>query len=259
MVSCEDVVEVNVPADRPRLIIDALIRVDESNPNIVPVIVKVTESSSFFGESPVTDLKQITFGQAILNQQQPGTGIYEGRVNFESISQGLLILQVEHRDQRYLAWTSYSPGSAISSLEYVADGDKDIVKVKFQDPDTTNFYVFDMGFGEFATVSDEFFQGELHEFSYEYNRDLTEGESLTISLLGADQEFYNYMNVLINQALESTSPFDTPVSTARGNIINVTEIDNIDFFDNVFQTDNFALGYFAVVSSSSANILVNRP
>ena len=58
-IGCEDVIDVQVPSEEPRLIIDALVRVDESSP-FVMVTVKVGLTSAFFGEVPVTNLKTIT-------------------------------------------------------------------------------------------------------------------------------------------------------------------------------------------------------
>lgn len=270
VISCEDVVDVDVPTESPRLIVDALIRIDTSSPDLIPLSVKVTESSSFFESIPVTGLSQLSISNnttndfVILNEGVPGSGIYDtvdggGRAlaSLGFFLGGEMILQVQHEGQRYLARTFFVPSSTITSLEFQADEDRDIINVGFQDnPDSTNFYVFDMDFGEFVTVSDELFDGEAQQFSYEYDQDVNEVDSITVSLLGADQEFFNYMNVLINQGLDDASPFDTPVAAARGNIINVTEIDNIDFFDNVDQTNNFALGYFGVVSTNSVKIRV---
>jgi len=62
--------------------------------------------------------------------------------------------------------------------------------------------------------------------------------------------------MLINQTKEEIDLFDTPVSTLRGNIINVTEIDNIDYFDNVDQTNNFALGYFALAQTYTKTLVI---
>ena len=53
-IGCEDVIEVQVPSEEPRLIIDALVRVDESEP-FVTVTVKVGLTSAFFGEVPLTE------------------------------------------------------------------------------------------------------------------------------------------------------------------------------------------------------------
>ena len=50
--------------------------------------------------------------------------------------------------------------------------------------------------------------------------------------------------------------FETPVATVRGNIFDVTDLDNIDLFDNVEQPDVFPLGYFAVVQEYKQTITI---
>jgi hypothetical protein len=56
--SCEDVIEVELPSENPRLIIDALIRVDTLQANTL-VTVKVSETNSFFESLPPANLQQI--------------------------------------------------------------------------------------------------------------------------------------------------------------------------------------------------------
>ena len=79
---------------------------------------------------------------------------------------------------------------------------------------------------------------------------------ISISLLGVNESFFNYMNQLIVQSGGDQGPFQTPSATVRGNIINVTDIDNINSFDNVENSDNFALGYFAVCETFTDTIVI---
>lgn len=48
--SCEDVIEVNVPVDEPRLVVDALIRVDTTK-EFATVKVKISKTSPFLNPS----------------------------------------------------------------------------------------------------------------------------------------------------------------------------------------------------------------
>ena len=79
---------------------------------------------------------------------------------------------------------------------------------------------------------------------------------MTISILGADRDFFNYMNNLIEQTEEGFGVFETPAATVRGNIFDVTDLDNIDVFDNVEQPEVFPLGYFAVVQEYRQTITI---
>lgn len=261
--SCEDVIEVEAPAEPPRLIIDALIRVDTTQ-MLFPVQVRVRETGGFFGEVPVTDLKQITIsneagGFIVLLETSPG--VYERESSPAFLQGGELILQVEHKDQRYLARTRYVPSVPIDTLiqgdETLFEGDETELIVGFTDqPDRDDFYLLDFDLGEYLVTEDEFYQGQPFSFSYFYDRDLQPGQLLKIGLMGVDRSFYNYMNLLIQQSSEPMGPFQTPAATVRGNIINATDIDNIDYFDNVDQPNNYALGYFAVCQEFTRTIVL---
>ena len=267
IISCEDVVEVVVPSEKPRLIIDALIRVDESEPLLI-LSVKVSLTSPFFGEVPLTNLKQIsmlnsqTSAYSILNETEPGSGIYNDTTILNFVKEGELVFQVEHEDQRYLARTHYVPVVPIDTITQGdgtrVEGDQVELITTFTDElERDDFYLFDYGFGEFFTTDDEFYQGQQIEFPYFYNQQLEPGQEVDVSILGVDEPFYDYMNQLIEQSKTvGFDPFATPAATVRGNIINVTEIDNIDYYDNVYQTDNFALGYFAIVQTHTKTIVV---
>jgi len=253
---CEDVIDVEAPAEPPRLIVDALIRVDTTQV-FTPVQVRVRESSGFFEQVPVTGLKQITISNElgafkVLLENPPGSGNYENMVSLALLRDGgEVILQIEHKDQRYLARTHFVPSVPIDSLRQgdksLIEGDETELIVSFTDnPDRDDFYLLDFDLDEYLVTEDEFYQGQPFTFSYFYDRNLDPGQQLEIGLLGVDHSFYNYMDQLIEQSTGPMGPFQTPAATVRGNIINVTEIDNIDYFDNVYQPNNYALGYFAI-------------
>ena len=77
-----------------------------------------------------------------------------------------------------------------------------------------------------------------------------------ISIIGVDEGRYAYMDQLIQQAGDIQGPFQTPAATVRGTIINATDIDNIDSFDNVDSPNNFVLGYFGVVQEIKSTITI---
>jgi len=66
-----------------------------------------------------------------------------------------------------------------------------------------------------------------------FSEKLKPEDTLTYTMSGISQQYFNYMNILLAQTgNSSTGPFSTPNSTVRGNIVNQTNF------------DNFALGYF---------------
>ncbi|WP_431121649.1 DUF4249 family protein [Flagellimonas flava] len=262
LLSCEEVIDVEVPSEEPRLIVDALVRVDPTS-NIVDIEVEVGLTDAFFGEIPVTNLKQITLaGGVLVDYDNPGSGIYKGTRSAENLKASEeLLLQLEWEDKLYYGSTTYASSVPIDDLRIGSntlfdDDETEIIITITDDPNRNNFYVVDLDFGNFITLDDQFFQGQQFSFSYFYDEKFESGQEITVSVLGADQAFYNYMNLLIEQTEDDLGVFETPTATLRGNIFDVTELDNIDFFDNVNIPSEFLLGYFAVVEEYKQSITI---
>ncbi len=269
--SCEDVIDVDVPTTSPRLIVDALIRIDESEP-ITTVRIKTNLTSSFFDDIQPTDVQQITITNPdyiglnsldgnFITLQKVSSGLYESSKRTAFFTSGTLQLTIEHEGQCYLALTNYVPTSPIDSLEQgggtLFSGDETEIIVSFTDNlERDDFYLFDFDFSLFLVTEDEFYQGQTFQFSYFYDNNLESGQVINVSLLGVDEPFHNYMNQLIVQASGNQGPFQTPAATVRGNLINVTDTNNIDSFDNVKNSDNFALGYFSVSQSFTTTLTI---
>jgi hypothetical protein len=266
MQSCEDVIDVDLPTEEPRLIVDALIRVDTSEV-FTDIIVKVAETGSFFGTVPPVELQQITItnldtgvGEVLL-ELEPGTGIYQNPDPFATaeLLEGEWLLQIDYQDQLFLAYAEFIPSVPIDNVVQgdgiLFDEDDTEVIITFTDSaERDDFYLFDFDFANYLVTEDEFYQGQQFEFSYYYDESLVAGDSINISLMGVDEDFYNYMDQLITQSEEDFGPFETPSLTVRGNIINATDIDNN--FNNLNNTNNFALGYFAIVQEFKETIII---
>ncbi len=279
---CEDVIDVELPETEPRLIVDGLIRVDTTQPYL-PIRIKVTETNNFFGEIPVTELENIVLfveevvdglflnsGDAILKEEAPGTGIYvpdteyvDERVPTAVIENEniLFSLIIRHKGRKYIAQTKYVPVVPIDNVEQgsgtLFEGDETEVQVTFTDnPDEDNYYLFDFDFDEFLVTKDEFYQGQQFQFSYFYDRELDPGTEIAISILGADQQFYNYMDLIIEQTEQDFGFFETPRATVRGNVFDITGLDNIDVLDNTDRPDSYPLGYFAIVQEFRDTLVI---
>ncbi|MCE2611617.1 DUF4249 domain-containing protein [Flavobacteriaceae bacterium D16] len=283
MTSCEDVIEVDLPTGDSRLIVDGLIRVDTTK-TYIPVSIKVSESTGFFEEIPAASLENIIIiyeqiedgvvvftGSSSLAEVEPGSGIYEPDPNFDSdqrIPTSVLLrenlrfnLIIRHKGRQYIAQTFYVPGVPIDNLEQgtgtLFDGDETEVLVTFTDnPDRVDFYLFDFGFDEFLTSEDEFYQGQQFQFSYFYDQEFEPGTELEISIMGSDQQFFNYMDLILEQTQQSVGFFETPRATIRGNVIDITDLDNINVTDNTNQPDVFPLGYFAIVQEFKETLVI---
>jgi hypothetical protein len=281
--ACEDVIEVELPDSETRLVVDGLIRADINEPYL-PVEIKLTLSSNFFDENiptsaesvlityeEVQDEMVVSQGSSSLSETTPGSGIYVPDPNFSSDQRiptsaldtdYIYTLYIRHEGRQYLAQTKYVAVVPINSVRQgtgtlFGDNETEIV-VNYTDPaEEDNYYLFDFGFNEYLVTEDEFYQGQEFEFSFFYDQSFDSGTILDISILGADKIFYDYMNQLIVQSGDSQGPFQTPVSTVRGNIFDITDLDNIDVFDNVDQPEVFPLGFFAIVREERAQLVVD--
>ncbi|PCJ96929.1 MAG: hypothetical protein COA50_06455 [Flavobacteriaceae bacterium] len=282
-IGCEDVIEVDVPTEDPRLLVEALLRVDINEP-IVPVRIKVSLTNNFFEKIPVTQLENIVIliytlddddevanvFVSHLTEETPASGIYypdpsfsnDQRIHTSILDNNIdFYLQLTHEGKIYIAKTRYVPVVPIENLEQgeatLFDKDDTEVIVTYTDaPDREDFYLFDFGFNNFEVTEDTFYQGQEFQFSYFYDEDLEPGREIEISILGADRTFYNYMSQLIEVSRGDFNVFSTPVATIRGNIFDVTGLDNIDLFDNVEQPNVFPLGYFAIVQEQKQSLVI---
>jgi len=268
LTSCEDVVEVAVPSEPPRLIIDALIRVDTSQATTLAQV-KVKETNSFFESVVPANLTQITIfdleqnAAAILIEDPEGSGIYSTEMSTSALlNGGEFFLQVDFEDEFFVAYASFQPTVNIDSIVFgdgtlFGEDDTEIIVTFTDEPNRDDFYLFDFDLGNFLVTEDEFYQGQQFSFSYFYDDELNTGDELEVSIMGVDEDFANYMNKLIEQSEGAFGPFETPAITVRGNIINATTIDNEDNFDNTNTSDNFALGYFAIVQEDKQKLIID--
>lgn len=264
--ACEEVIEVETPTEDPRLIVDALIRVDTTE-TFTDVRVKVSETRSFFETLPPAGIDQISLTglegglSEILLEDPPGSGIYSKLVNTQALIGEEIFLQIDYQDEFYVAYARFIPSAPIDAIQQgdgTIFGDDDVeVIITFTDPpNRDDYYLFDFDFANYLVSEDTFYQGQQFSFSYFYEDGLDPGTELEISLMGSGEDFYNYMGLLIEQSEGSFGPFETPSVTVRGNLINATTIDNNENFDNVDTSDNFALGYFAIVQEYKQTLII---
>jgi hypothetical protein len=287
--SCEDVIDVELQNTESRLVVNGLLRVDFDQ-EFVPVEIRVTETTNFFEDNIPTSLDDnavIFYGRvnpdapeilefdptnfsSSLTELEPGSGIYvpdpsfdaDQRIRTSSIFPNtVFILIMEHKGRRYSAQTPFSPSVPIDNLEQgdetLFDEDDVEIKITITDtPEMENYYIFDFGESEFLALDDQFIDGQEFEFSYFPDRDLEPGEQLEVSILGADQQFFNYIDLIVEQTENDGGIFETPAATVRGNVFDVTGLDNELLFDNVNRPDDFPLGYFAVVQEFKQSIII---
>ena len=246
LISCEDVVDVDLDTANPKLVIEASIlwkkgtngneqkiklsTTTDYYSNVIPLVsgatVFITDSSNTYNFIEI-----------------PGTGEYICG-NFNPVIGETYFLTVIANGETYTATESLIASPTIDNVEQDDEGgflgDEIEVKFFFQDNGTTtDFYLvqFDSNFSllsEYDVINDEFFQGN-QMFGLYTNEDMKPTDVLTFTLHGISERYYNYLNVLLGiSGGNGGSPFNTPPATVRGNFVNQTN------------PDNFAFGYFSL-------------
>ena len=267
--SCQEVITVELPNQEPKLIVDALIRIDTSVSSTL-VSVAIRQTSDFFGEISPVSVDQITMSNLdnpgnntdqVLDETEPGSGIYQLFFSTEELARDRWFLQINYQGEFYVAESLMQYSVPIDQLT-IGDGslfteESTELLVRYTDiADREDYYLFDYGNDDFFASEDVFYDGQQFEFSYFYEEQFDPGDTLTVSIMGIDRDFFNYMNLLREQNEGGFGPFATPAVSVRGNLINATDIDNNNNYNNVNDPDNFALGYFAIVQEYQESIIV---
>jgi len=267
--SCQEVITVELPDQEPKLIIDALIRIDTTQ-NTTVVSVQARQTSDFFGSITPATLDQITMSNLdnpgnnanqVLLETEPGSGIYQQIFSTQQLAEDRWFLQIDYRGELYVAESRMQYSVPIDQLT-IGDGslfseESTELLVRYTDiGDREDFYLFDYGNGDFFASEDVFYDGQQFEFSYFYDQEFNPGDTLTVSIMGIDRDFFNYMNLLREQSEGGFGPFASPAVSVRGNLINATDIDNNNNYNNVNNPDNYALGYFTIVQEYRESIIV---
>nr|WP_299388873.1 hypothetical protein [Allomuricauda sp.] len=246
LVGCEEVINPDLPTTEPQLVIDALIGYnDNAGEPITRGEVKLTLTAPFLiSEVPAVNSAQVfiideaTGFTYPLSESEPGVfnqGLPNLRFNRD------YTLQVIYNNEVYTATERLVKTTPIDKLEQGDDflfDEEEETEVKITITDIAgerNQYLFAFGFNNFLVIEDTFFDGEQLTFSYFYE-DIDPGRLLAVTIFGADKEFANYAEEVLEQAGEdngSGGPFTVP-ATVKGNIINTTN------------PENFPFGYFAL-------------
>lgn len=246
-ISCEDVIEVELENSEPRLVIEASINVLEDGTSDAMVI--LTETAPFFDTviPPVVDATVTLTSETgeVFNFLHTQDGKY--MADFTPTLGVDYTLTIVHDAQTYVATESLITVTPLEEVEQNDEGGfsgEDIeLKVFFTDPaGVENYYLLERisaSISERDAFSDEFFDGNRANGFY-LEQDLESGDVVTFNLFGVDEEFYNFMVVLLLQADDGGGgPFETQPATVKGNILNITN------------EENFPLGYFRISEIST--------
>lgn len=257
LMSCEDVVDIDLETSEPKLVVDASLKWQKGTLGNEQTIKLSTTTGFYENAIPIVTGATvfITNGNNdVFNFVEiPNSGEYFCS-NFNPEINQTYTLTVIVNGETYTASETLFAVPTINTVEQDNEGGftGDEIEVKFfydDDPNANNFYLIQFNTSisllpEYDVISDEFFQGN-EMFGLYTNEDLETGNEVTFTLHGISETYYNYMNILLGvAATNGGSPFQTPPATVRGNIINQTNF------------ENYALGYFRLSEIDSMQYVI---
>ncbi len=252
LVSCQDTIEVDLPPTQERLVIDAVMRIPDTDTFLVEAYLKLSKTTDYYADSipKVNDaLVSLTTSNQTYTLQAEENGFYSTVLPRKELTQGPVSLAIEYEEEFYSATTQFVNAVPIDQVEQgdgsLFAGDETEVIITYTDaPNQTNYYLFDLDKGQYLTSEDTFYQNQQFSFSFFYE-DLKPNDTLNIELLGVNKAFSDFMTVTINQSGQASgNPFVPAPSVIRGNIVNETN------------DAHYPIGYFSISQVYTASIII---
>lgn len=246
LVSCEDVIDLDLPAAQSKLVIDASIKWQKGTTGNAQTI-KLSTTTGFYDSVIPTVSGAIVFVTNSSNtiftftESAANTGLYNC-IDFIPVINENYTLTVQLNGETYMATEKLYATPTIESIQQTTvqgfSGDEIQVKFFYQDNGLEdNNYLIGFKYSgvvypEYGALKDEFFQGN-QMFGFYTNPDLKSGDELFMRLQGISLRYYTYLDKIISlSGGNGGSPFATPPATVKGNIVNQTN------------AQNYPLGYF---------------
>ena len=249
--ACEEVVQLDLPTETPRLAIDASLLMTPNE--TLTQVVKLSLSGSFYQEeNPVVSNASVQLMD--LTNNQTLNFVYDAtledyRMDFTPSFDTDYKLRVVYENETYESSIEQLMHAVpIENLEQgdntLFEGNEKEVLISYTDSaERDDFYLFDFGNQKYLATKDEFYQGNLFTFSHFYE-DLEAGDVALIKIMGIDERHFNFMTILIDQTEDGGNPFSTTPSTVRVNLSNLSN------------PEHFPMGYFRLSETYSASLIL---
>lgn len=239
--SCTDVIDVDLNDGSPSLVIEASIDWKKGTQGNQQTI-KLSMSSPYFdtNTTPVTGATvrvTNTHTKEVFNFTDQENGQYTVS-DFLPIIDHTYVLNVQVNGEMYTATETFMPVPEFSRIEQSLEGgfDDEALEVTFyfNDPEgISNYYLSSFQaesdlFPLFSDFSDEFTDGnEIFNFYEKETGDsddeaFVSGDKVRINLYGISEQYYNYMQLLLEQYNSDGDPFSAIPAKLKGNCINST-------------------------------------
>ena len=244
-ISCEDVVTVDLPKATEQIVIDAELGRPQGG-GMATLRVLVTKTTDFYN-SEILSVDDATVSLQYNNEVLTANHIEDGLYTLdvpEITTDKQYQLNVDVGGVSYTAKEelvlSGTFDSAIQGDGQLFSGNETEVLITLTDlPGLGNFYLFDFSDNNLFVTRDRFYDGQQFTFSFFYDDLFPKNEEVTIRMVGIDEAFFTYMQILLSHSGQSGGgPFATATSTLLGNFVSSEQ-------------DSVALGYFRVVEYSS--------
>jgi len=258
--ACTDVIDVEVPTEEAKLVIEASINWEKETSGGDQTIY-LSKSTPFFetnGTVPVVGASVVITNNndgSFFEFNDQNDGSYTTS-NFIPVLNDSYTLEVMSEGETYSAQETFMP--VVPILEVYQSTEKflpEVLEVNFDflDPvEEENYYYIKFKeqadtFPRLLDFKDEFVNGNLISVFNERqeNEDINQveyapGDTVNMELIGISKRYYEYIQLLINQS-ESGGPFDTTPVALRGNCTNQND------------PNNFAYGYFRLTEVAKAS------
>ncbi len=249
--SCEEVIQLDLPTETPRLAIDASLQMTPNE--TLTQVVKLSLSGGFYQEvNPIVSNANVQLLDLTNNQTFDfvyDAGLENYSLDFTPSFDTDYKLRIVYDNETYESSVEQLMHAVpIDNLEQgdgtLFAGDEKEVLISYTDSaERDDFYLFDFGLQRYLATKDEFYQGNVFVFSHFYE-DLLAGDEAVVKIMGVDERHFNFMTILIEQTEDGGNPFSTTPSTVRGNLSNMTN------------PEHFPMGYFRLSETYSASLIL---
>lgn len=258
IISCEDVINVDLDTAAPRLVIDASIDWVKGTSGNEQKIVLSTTTGYYSPAFPTVSGANITVtntaGTVFIFTESGNAGEYIC-TNFEPVIGETYQMAILINGETYTASETLTAAPNIMETidqdnEGGMGGDEIEITFYYQDdPAATNYYLFGIRsprvvFPQYEIEDDENIQGNVVPEYYSHE-DLKPGDVVNIRLYGISALYHDYMNKLIIASGADSGPWPATPSAVRGNIVNQSD------------SQNFAFGYFRLAEVDTRNYTIN--
>lgn len=240
--SCEEVIDVTLPTETPRLVIEASINWFKGTLGNEQRVTLSLTAPYFENQIPPANDALVSISDSNNNtynfEEEAETGIYIN-TNFVPVINETYTLTIVYQGETYTASEVLKP---VASIDYVEQnknggfsGNETEIKAFYTDPvDEENYYFFEFisaipRIPSLEVYKDEFTNGN-QIFGFYTEEELDTGDEVIIRNYGISSQFYNYIFILLQQSnQEGGGPFEPQPTSVRGNCINQTTPSNYPY------------------------------